>query len=595
MAGDTYVLAINGGGNPQENYASHLAHLRQWVALLSRKGIPRDRIVVLSSDGADPTPDVSVRDPDPEGVWILDGTLLGDRWRSLENFENSVLDGFQLRPATYASLVRTLADLRRRLRPGDTLLLYVTDHGLQSRRDLLGNQIVLWGNRAGISVRQLGMLLANFPREIQVVSLMSQCFSGGFAYLGEARERGRLPIGNTCGFFSSTPDHPAYGCYPEVRGQKAVGHSFEFFSALAQENRFIAAHHETLLSDDSPDIPLRSSDVYWAESLAECAGGTKRDVAFADSLLRQAIATGRFSREWQLAGRIAQRFNLKTPKGIAEIDQQMEELGRYLKVLQADVTIWSTALTDFNEANLAAFQKLFPEWDARLKNRILARLTPSDRRQRFTDFLAAFYPFVAEDTARIKIAERIVHALEGLETITYRTEIRLAVLTRIRFLYLRIAGRFHGEGHRNSHYVKTAHALERCEEFQLPGPSSPARSNKPLSSKPFPTLELDQQQSATLRPAWLGMVYRQVDPFQRNQLGLPPGAVLVTKVIPGSPAAKEGLQRGDVVTHVGGRPLERQGDLRPLIASARPNMPVKMDLRRRGALRTFHPILTTAP
>src|SRR5438477_114343 len=147
-----------------------------------------------------------------------------------------------------------------RLRPGDTLLLYVTDHGSQNPRDPLDNRIVLWGRRESLSVRHLQSLLDGLDPGVRVVALMSQCFSGAFAHLSDGRARPAA-----CGYFSSTADRPAYGCYPVVAGRERVGHSFESMEALGRNGRFADAHAAVLASDDTPDVPLRTSSVALAD------------------------------------------------------------------------------------------------------------------------------------------------------------------------------------------------------------------------------------------------------------------------------------------------------------------------------------------
>ena len=227
-----YVLMINGGGGRENNFASHLSHLRQLADLLERARVPRDHVTILASDGSNPAPDLAVRAPEPEGSWLLEGTAVGDLLRHSTGFENSSLAGYILRPATRAELRRTFGTLKTRLRPGDTLLVFVTDHGTSNLRDPLDNRISLWGANESLSVRSLRGLLAGLPAQVRVVSLMSQCFSGGFAYLYDLHSQAQLPSGAACGYFSSTADRPAYGCYPEVRGAEAVGHAFEFLQGL---------------------------------------------------------------------------------------------------------------------------------------------------------------------------------------------------------------------------------------------------------------------------------------------------------------------------------------------------------------------------
>src|SRR4029434_10820264 len=103
---------------------------------------------------------------------------------------------------------------------------------------------------------------------VRVVMLMSQCFSGGFAHvpLGDGP-----PAGNACRYFSSTPDLMASGCYPENRGVDNVGHSFQFFETLATTPDLATAHRETLVNDATPDVPLRTSDVYFDQLLDRAA------------------------------------------------------------------------------------------------------------------------------------------------------------------------------------------------------------------------------------------------------------------------------------------------------------------------------------
>jgi len=61
----------------------------------------------------------------------------------------------------------------------------------------------------------------------------------------------------------------------------------------------------------------------------------------------------------------------------------------------------------------------------------------------------------------------------------------------------------------------------------------------------------------------------------------PPG-YYVTEVVPDSPAAEAGLQRGDVITHVDGRPVTHVGILHARIATAGPGGELALVVRRDG-------------
>jgi len=585
-----YVVAINGGGDKQDNFASHLGHLQQLMRLLAASGIPRDHITVLASDGSAPTPDLATREPEAENAWLLQGTRLDPMLRDLTTFENSQLPGVDLRPATVASLTKTIGELRGRLRPGDTLLMYVTDHGSQSRRDPIENRITLWGE--SISVRKLGVLLARLPPSVRVVSLMSQCFSGGFAYLHEARERRATPNGTTCGYFSSTPDRPAYGCYPELRGQKAVGHSFAFLSALAARGHFPAAHADILVSDETPDIPLRSSDVYLAEQLAHAAGSPEREAAFADPLVQKAFASREFSGESRLLDRIASVYALARPSSVTEIDRQADGFFDVLDQLDADAKTWESALGDFNRANLDAFLDAKPTWRPRLDDRTMRALDTAGRRKLAAGLLAELGPFVLAEPARSAEANRLMDGLAVTDEINYRTEVRVAALLRMRFVLTSVAGRQWSKS--DPRQSQAVDALLKCEDLTLPL-TAPPRMAEPADVVKLPSFDEDKRAMATANPGWLGVVYVPVNRDRRKHLSISDGAVQITSVLPRSPAALAGLRTGDIVVAAGGRPLVHSRALRPLIAAATVNAALGIEVLRGASHMILAPVVGLAP
>ncbi len=588
-----FVLAINGGGDKLDNFASHLGHLHQLVDLLAAAGIARDHIMVLASDGKDPAPDLATRESDPVDAWLLQGTRLDPILRDLTTYENTVLPGIDLRPATRNSLDQAIAELRTKLHSGDTLLVYVTDHGSQDRRDPLGNRITLWGAHESISVRGLGSLLARLPSGVRVVSLMSQCFSGGFAYLHEAREHRRIPSGRTCGYFSSTPDRPAYGCYPEVRGQKAVGHSFEFLSALARRGRFSAAHADVMVSDETPDIPLRSSDVYLAEQLASAAGSPGREAAFAAPLLAKAYADPAAADALQQLDRIATVFAVARPSGLQDLESQAEVLFALLDQLEAHAKIWEAALGDFNQANLDRFLASRPAWRTRLGERALRGLDGGALRALATSLLAELGPFVTSDANRLQEATRLIDGLNGTDEVSYRTEIRVAALLRMRFILTTAAGRMWAKS--KDSQSKALEALDRCEDLSLAIKTPLPRIAEPVAASKLPPFEQDRRRAAEISPGWLGITFVPVGAGRRKRLGLPDGAAQVTSIAKRSPAAQAGLRSGDIVVGSPGRTFEHRNDLRPTIVSAPTGSALAIDVLRGDRHVLLRPIVRTAP
>src|SRR5207245_9333236 len=150
------VLMVNGGGTKAQNYQSHFLHLRRLLELLARAGVPSDHITVFSADGAAPEADMAVREIEPEADFrLLRGTRLGAALATQIVYANSEIPGVPLRAATRAGLTAWFKQARRQLRPGGTLLLYVTDHGSKNDEDSADIRIGLWGEKESLSVKEL--------------------------------------------------------------------------------------------------------------------------------------------------------------------------------------------------------------------------------------------------------------------------------------------------------------------------------------------------------------------------------------------------------------------------------------------------------
>src|SRR5438128_6113598 len=371
-----YVLMVNGGGTKAQNYQSHFLHLRRLLALLARAGVPSDHITVFSADGAAPEADMAVREIEPEADFrLLRGTRLGAALGTQIVYANSEIPGVPLRAATRAGLTSWFNQARRRLRPGDTLRVYVTDHGSKNDKDTADNRIVLWGEKESISVKELAGLTSQLDRGVRVVALMSQCFSGAFANLMSVRAREGQPSGAVCGYFSSTADRPAYGCYPENRGKDNVGHSFHFFQALETSPAFPQAHLDILATDRTPDVPIRTSQVYLERLLERAAHDADQErAALVDALLREAWRDkAAWEPEIRLLDRIAHAFGVFSPRSLAELDEQTKSLPDLAEELHRHGELWKTTLGDLDEANLGRFLAAHKDWGERVGAASLAQ------------------------------------------------------------------------------------------------------------------------------------------------------------------------------------------------------------------------------
>jgi serine protease Do len=110
-----------------------------------------------------------------------------------------------------------------------------------------------------------------------------------------------------------------------------------------------------------------------------------------------------------------------------------------------------------------------------------------------------------------------------------------------------------------------------------------------------------QVESAILRDGkvtrgWLGVAARDLTSDLARALDQPPHhGALVSDVTRGGPAARAGIERGDVITAIEGTAIQDAGQLRTVIALAGKDKRVAVQLERRGKPMTVEATLSEAP
>jgi hypothetical protein len=575
-----HALLINGGSEPSVNFAAHLAHLRELRALLKDAGVPEGRITIFSSDGADPKPDLVSREDQPEAdFWRLRGTPIEHDLEMPLVFRSSEIPGAALRRATKAGLAAWFAEAKAQLGAGDVLLLYVTDHGRKHDADPRDNTIVLW-DRQELAVRELDALLAELDPAVRVVMLMSQCFSGAFADLAE-REKGPT----VCGYFATTADRPAYGCFPENRGKEKAGHAYLFIRALAATRRMEGAHEAVLAGDDSPDVPLRSSDVLLARVIDQLARSRGKTVG---ALVEELVPDPRAIPEHAIVARIAASAGLDAPRSFAQVEAFTEELPDLTQAIEVSGRAWDKTLDDVNDTNLRAFVAQSPAWAQRLRG---PRPPPDGPGARaLASSLLADLAAWSRDGGGGR-ADVLHERVEAAEAAWYRAEVRTAAALRMRAILVSAAGRAflaRGDGGTDPSSQAALAGLRRayesaaaCEDLTLPGAPPPAAA-PPVAPPaiPFPSLADDRALERALRPSWAGLVFEAATASRREEQGLAGGAVVVTAVYPASPASVAGVEVGDVVLGPPGQPFTSGYDLRTWTMTSKPGEPAPLELLR---------------
>lgn len=100
----------------------------------------------------------------------------------------------------------------------------------------------------------------------------------------------------------------------------------------------------------------------------------------------------------------------------------------------------------------------------------------------------------------------------------------------------------------------------------------------------------------TVTRAWLGVYIQDLTPELAAQFGVEPGSgVLVSDVVPGSPAEAAGIKRGDIIAAVDGNPVHNTNELQLEIMYRQPGDTVTVDLVREGQRLTVQVVLGVRP
>ena len=587
----THALLINGGAAPGKNYLSHLHHVQDMAAALRGRGIPPDRIHVFSADGEDPKPDLSVREPEPKDRWLIDGTPTG-RTLAQPDLTNAAWEGMKMQPARLRELRQWFAQMSEELRPGDTLLIFVTDHGNKDADDPSNGFISLWNE--SLSLLEFRALLAHLQPGVRVVSAMSQCYSGAFSD-AMAPLNSPVPTGDICGFYSTPRDRPAYGCYPEGRDRDRMGHAFRFIEAMGRHAALDDVHAAVLLLDNSPDVPIRTSDLFLERLVSREAESKGTEI---DALVDEKLAAAWKSRErWEpqirLMDRIGEVYGFPSPRTLAELKPRLEALQSLSKELETYEDRWKLALDDLRKDNLDMLLERDSGWKSRLETSALDALDRGSKKALLEELLAAVREFTA---GRPEVRDRLEDlraTYDDAKKARYVVDVRLAALLRMRALLVRVAGLQFLDGggpsdgrpggERRADWQRALDGLERCEGTQI-GSFDAHAETAVLREAPEPLPPLEEDLAAIRRalPSWLGVRFRPLSDSQRERFKSERGAVLVQQVYPDTPASAAGIQVGDVIVGPPGRHFGEPNQIREWTMTSPRGTPLALDVLRDG-------------
>ena len=278
-----YFLTIGGGYSPTGNQISLEKNVKFFRELLSdsyREPVPHD---VYFSDGTNPGRDLQYVEPTenlPRANVLLarifrQTRYLGNRYRSHELEE--VKGG-----SSKKNIEKWFNEVGKKLVPGDRLFLYVTAHGGKStdKKRPTNSALYLW-NSEKILASELADQMKKLPQGVSVVTVMVQCYSGGFSnILFNSGDSGKgMSERDICGFYATVHDRVAAGCTPDINEENYREYSSYFWAALLGRTRtggevaqpdfdndgavsLAEAHAYALLTSDTIDISVKTSDTF---------------------------------------------------------------------------------------------------------------------------------------------------------------------------------------------------------------------------------------------------------------------------------------------------------------------------------------------
>lgn len=278
-----HVLTIGGGYSPSGNQISLERNVVFFDKLLAEQ-LPSDTAHDLYfSDGKSPNPDLQFEPKDVEipKANLLAAALFGSTKNIGLQYRNNELENVR-GPSGPQEVETWFKETGSKLAAGDRLILYITAHGgRSSHKDNKHNtKIYMWNNQS-LEASKLAEHIAGLPQGVSVVTVMVQCYSGGFANLifEDADSKKADTERSICGFYATVHDRVAAGCTADINEEDYDEYSSHFWAAMRGKTRiemeltrpdydgdgqisFEEAHAFTLLNSQTLDIPIKTSGAF---------------------------------------------------------------------------------------------------------------------------------------------------------------------------------------------------------------------------------------------------------------------------------------------------------------------------------------------
>jgi len=347
-----HLLTIGGGFSPAGNQVSLERNVIFFEKLRAENLAAGTMHDLYFADGTSSDADLQfqVEGQDVPRANRLMAGLFGSE-EDLENqYRNNTLEGVR-GVSSPAEVERWFQEEGSKLEKGDRLILYVTAHGSRGghKDNKFDTKIWMW-DRKSIEASKLAGLIEGLPEGVCVMTVMVQCFSGGFSHLifeGNNAKNG----GNgrrVCGFFATVCDREAAGCTSDVNEANYDEFSSHFWAALRGKTRmekevnagdydgdgrvsFEEAHAYAILTSRNIDIPVKTSGAFLRVHSKLRSGKEKEllghETAYSEIVERAGPV------ERAVLGGLSEQLQLKGEKRGGEMKKKASALGEELKKL----------------------------------------------------------------------------------------------------------------------------------------------------------------------------------------------------------------------------------------------------------------------
>jgi len=193
-----FGLILNGGYDKGNNHQRYLENVKSVYGAYRNLGLDAGDITVLYGSGS--FADGTTAETGTGGVGKTVKKAIGLKSAPIQSDEyvfgakdSKKIDG----KASYENLKKKIEDVKSKMKPGDSLNLFITDHGSTKKNPSGGkneSKVVLWGEE--ITVSQMGELLKLIPESNQVHIVTNICYGGGLT---------ELTSNNVCVFANQVP------------------------------------------------------------------------------------------------------------------------------------------------------------------------------------------------------------------------------------------------------------------------------------------------------------------------------------------------------------------------------------------------------